>query len=43
MAEICSKYEHEGDDLLKDMDNEIEATDYENLDGDMIVCFKIFF
>ncbi|CAB3227184.1 unnamed protein product [Arctia plantaginis] len=36
MAEICSKYEHEGDDLVKDVDNEIESVDFENLDGDMI-------
>lgn len=38
IAEICKKYEHEGDEsFLKDIEDDSETVDYENLDGAMIV------
>lgn len=38
IAEICKKYEHAGDEsFLKDIDDDSETVDYENLDGAMIV------
>ncbi|XP_075977920.1 dynein regulatory complex subunit 2-like [Anticarsia gemmatalis] len=36
MAEICSKYEHEGDQLLKNISIEMDPLDFDNLDKDMI-------
>lgn len=37
LSEICSKYEHDGDELTKDIESEIGSVDFENLDGAMIV------
>ncbi|XP_021200197.3 dynein regulatory complex subunit 2 isoform X2 [Helicoverpa armigera] len=36
LAEICSKYEHEGDKLTDDAEYDIESVDFEHLDKDMI-------
>uniref|UniRef100_A0A2A4IU49 Dynein regulatory complex protein 1/2 N-terminal domain-containing protein n=1 Tax=Heliothis virescens TaxID=7102 RepID=A0A2A4IU49_HELVI len=36
LAEICSKYEHEGDKLTEDAEYDIESVDFEHLDKDMI-------
>ncbi|CAH0585553.1 unnamed protein product [Chrysodeixis includens] len=36
LSEICSKYEHDGDELTKDFESEIDSVDFENLDSAMI-------
>lgn len=42
MAEICGKYEHDGDELTKDIENDIDPLDFENLDKTMIVSTKYY-
>ncbi|CAH0691987.1 unnamed protein product [Spodoptera exigua] len=36
LSEICSKYEHEGDELSKDVEYDLDSLDFEHLDKDMI-------
>ncbi|KAF9423889.1 hypothetical protein HW555_000947, partial [Spodoptera exigua] len=36
LSEICSKYEHEGDELSKDVEYDLASVDFEHLDKDMI-------
>uniref|UniRef100_A0A2H1V0G5 Dynein regulatory complex subunit 2 n=1 Tax=Spodoptera frugiperda TaxID=7108 RepID=A0A2H1V0G5_SPOFR len=36
LSEICSKYEHEGDELTKDVEYDMDSVDFEHLDKDMI-------
>lgn len=40
LADICRKYEHEGDDLQYDTNNDVDTLDYENLSSSMVVSFK---
>lgn len=37
LAEICSKFEHAGDELTKDVEYDFDSFDFEHLDKDMIV------
>ncbi|KAJ8731209.1 hypothetical protein PYW07_004373 [Mythimna separata] len=36
LAEICSKYEHAGDELTDDVEYDLNSVDFEHLDKDMI-------
>lgn len=37
LADICSKYEHAGDELTNDVEHDFDSVDFEHLDKDMIV------
>ena len=39
LAEICSKYEHTGDQMTQDVEYDFESVDFEHLDKAMIVSW----